>query len=145
MSAIIPPPQGFGRGSSAEVADNSITDAKIAPQVSTKITGFPQLTTRFRRSATSGITASTTQTQGEGPLTTDINEISTVANANDTITLPTALAGSETVVINNGANALQIFPASGDDLGDGVDVSTSLASGSNIVFIALDDTNWEVE
>lgn len=144
MSAIIPPPQGFP-GGTGEVPDNSITDEKIAPQVSTKITGFPQLTTRFRRSTTSGITASTTQTQGEGPLTTDINEISTVANANDTVTLPTALTGSETVVINNGANALQIFPASGDDLGDGVDVSTSLASGSNIVFVALDDTNWEVE
>ena len=131
-------------GTTAIIADNSITDDKIAPQVSTKITGFPQLTTIFLRSETSGITASTTQTQGQQPLTTDINEISTVANTNDTVTLPAAVTASEIVVINNGVNTLQIFPASGDDVGDGVNVATNLSSGSNVTFIAIDATNWEV-
>src|SRR5574343_591580 len=45
--------------------------------------------TRMKRlSADAGITASTTQTQGQRPLTANINEIATCANANDTVTAP---------------------------------------------------------
>jgi len=97
----------------------------------------------FAHSVTAGITASTTQTQGQGALTTSINEVATVANTNDTVTLPSAIAGLEVVVINNGANSLQIFPASGDDLGQGVDTATTLSGGSNISFFTYDATNWE--
>ena len=49
-----------------------------------------------------GLTASTTQTQGNGTLTANINEVSTVANSNDTITLQTAKQGLEVSIINNG-------------------------------------------
>lgn len=66
-----------------------------------------------------------------------------MANANDTVTLPTAVTGLRIVVINNGANTLRIFPASGDNLGAGVDTATTLASGSNVVYQAYDATNWE--
>lgn len=96
----------------------------------------------YDRTATSGITASTTQTQGQGPLITEINEVSVVANVNDTVTLPTASPGRRCVVINNGANTLQIFPASGDDLGAGVDTATTLATGSVLRLDAYDATNW---
>lgn len=99
--------------------------------------------TFFHRKVTTGITASTTQTQGQGALTAEVNVISTVANANDTVTLPVALAGRKVWVINNGANTLQIFPASGDDLGAGVNTATTLASGSNLTFLAYDSTNWK--
>lgn len=95
------------------------------------------------RTVTSGITASTTQTQGQQPLVRDINEVSTVANANDTVTLPTAIIGRHCLVINNGANTLQVFPASGDNLGAGVDTSTTVTAGSRKLFIAYDTTNWE--
>lgn len=94
-------------------------------------------------STTASITASTTQTQGQGALTTEVNEVSVCANANDTVTLPTAAAGKRCVVINNGAQTLRIFPASGDNLGAGVDTATTLASGSNVVYQAYNDTNWE--
>ena len=94
------------------------------------------------RNTTAGITASTTQTQGQGALTAEVNEVSTVANANDTVTLPTAQAGQKVWILNNGANTLQIFPASGDDLGAGLNTATTLASGSNATFIAYDATNW---
>lgn len=89
------------------------------------------------------ITASTTQTQGQGALTGDINEVSTCANANDTVTLPTAVTGAQCLVINNGANTLQVFPASGDNLGAGLNTSTTIASGSRKLFVAYDTTNWE--
>jgi len=100
-------------------------------------TGFVQ------NSVTAGITASTTQTQGQGALTREMNEVATVANANDTVTLPVAVAGRRVVVINNGANTLQIFPASGDNLGAGVNTATTLTTATNIVFQAYDATNWE--
>jgi hypothetical protein len=101
--------------------------------------------TSIRHGVTAGITASVTQTQGNGALTTEVNEVSTVANANDTVTLPTAAVGWRVVVINNGANTLQIFPASGDNLGAGVDTAMTLANGSRITFHAFDATNWEPE
>lgn len=90
----------------------------------------------------SGITASTTQTQGNGALLSSKNEVSTVATTNDTVTLPTASAGLDCIIINNGANTLQIFPASGDDLGAGVDTATTLAAGSTVRYLAWDSTNW---
>ena len=91
---------------------------------------------------TAGITASVTQTQGQGALTTPINEISTCANANDTVTLPAAKAGINIIVINNGANTLRVFPASGDDLGQGVNTQTTIAASNTTRFTAYDTTNW---
>lgn len=94
---------------------------------------------------TATITASTTQSQGQQPLTTNVNEISTVANANDVVTMPPASAnGSATIkIFNNGASTLQIFPASGDDLGAGVNTSVTLAAGTNASYTNYDSTNWE--
>jgi hypothetical protein len=97
----------------------------------------------FDYGTAAGITASVTQSQGQQPLTNSINEIATCANANDVVTMPAAAAGRRVVLINNGAQTLQIFPASGDDLGAGVDTSVTLASGSNVEFVAYDATNWE--
>lgn len=92
-----------------------------------------------------GLTASTTQTQVGGlALTKEVNEVSTVANANDTVTLVTAVAGRRITIFNNGANTLKIYPASGDNLGAGVDTSTTLAAGSNRTYVAYDATNWEI-
>ena len=93
---------------------------------------------------TAGITASTTQTQGQQALADDINEISTVANDDDTVTLPAAEAGRTVLVTNNGANFLQIFPASSDNLGEGVDTARSFPPTCKIMFKAYDATNWEV-
>ena len=95
-----------------------------------------------KRSVAAGLTASTTQAQGQGPLTCEINEVSTCANANDVRTLPTAVAGYRVVVINNGAQTLQVFPASGDNLGAGVNTSTTIIAGARKEFISYDATNW---
>lgn len=94
------------------------------------------------RSVTAGITASTTQTQGQGPLTKDVNQVSVVANTNDTVTLPSAAAGMEIIVINSGVNTLQVFPASGDNLGAGVDTATTQTTGTTSRYVAYDATNW---
>ena len=103
---------------------------------------FSMLSNAILRWTVSGITASTTQTQGQGLLTGDINEISTCANANDTVTLPAALAGRFCTVINNGANTLKIYPSSGGDLGAGVNISTTLAAGAAALFLAYTSLKW---
>ena len=96
-------------------------------------------------SVTATITAGTTQTQAGGTaLTAEINEVSTVANDMDAVTLPTAVAGKRCLVINNSAKRLQIFPFLGDDLGEGTNNSASLSATANIMFYAFDATDWEV-
>lgn len=97
----------------------------------------------FEGKTTAGITASATQTQGQQALTSQNNEVSTVAAANNVVTMPVAIAGRRIVIINNGANTLQIFPASGDNLGAGLNTSVTLASGSNVEYVAYNATNWE--
>lgn len=95
------------------------------------------------RSAITGITASTTQAQGQGALTTDQNYVSTCANANDTVTLPAAAVGYQIYIRNNGAQTLQIFPASGDAInGAAVNASITLAAGASITLRTADTTNW---
>uniref|UniRef100_A0A6M3M173 Uncharacterized protein n=1 Tax=viral metagenome TaxID=1070528 RepID=A0A6M3M173_9ZZZZ len=105
----------------------------------------PTFSGHTKRSVTATITAGTTQEQGQVPLESDVNEISVCANLNDVVTLPTAVAGMEIFIINNGALALQIFPATGDNLGGGLNVSTTLAAGSNVTFASYNATNWEIK
>ncbi len=103
---------------------------------------FRMGTTAIQRSTTPTLTASTTQTQGQGALTSDINEISVCANANDVRTLPAALAGRQCLVINNGAQTLQLFPSSGCNLGAGLNTSTTIVAGSKKLFVAYNTVNW---
>lgn len=100
------------------------------------------LTALLTRSVAAGLTADAGSAQGGTPLTKDINEISTCGTTGDSVTLPTAAAGLTVTIINNGANAADVFPASGDDLGAGVDTAASLAAGANITYAAYDATNW---
>ena len=97
----------------------------------------------IKRSTTAGITASTTQTQGQGPLTAEINQVSVVANTNDTVTLPAATAGRQCIVINDGANTLQIFPESDDQIGSlAVDAATTITAGNQTTFDAYNEISW---
>lgn len=91
-----------------------------------------------------GLTASVTQTQVGGlALLSSYNEIATVANEGDALTAFGVAEGSRLVVVNNGANGLQLFPASGDNFGAGVDASITIAANSVGVFLGRDATNWD--
>ena len=100
------------------------------------------LATNCFLSATTGVTASTTQSQGQGAITTHICQISTCANANDTVTLPAAAEGTFCLVINNGAQTAQVFPASGDNCGKGVNTATTVAAGHALLAYAYDATTY---
>lgn len=90
-----------------------------------------------------GLTASTTQTQGQGALAHEINVVETCANANDVRTLPPARPGRTCVVANDGAQTLQVFPASGDSIdGGAADASTTIAAGKRRHFWAKSLSGW---
>lgn len=96
-----------------------------------------------RKKSTDGITASTTQSQGQGALVSDFNIISVCANANDTVTLPAAASGMGIYIRNNGAQTLQIFPASGDTInGAAANAPVTLAAGASVTYRTADSTNW---
>ena len=85
-----------------------------------------------------GITASVVQTQaGATQLNGSYNEVATVANSGDACKTP-FLDGSgiRLVVINNGANDLQLFPFPGVDIGAGVNVSRTMVPGFVGVWIS---------
>ena len=94
-----------------------------------------------------GVTASVTQTQGQGLINGNrYTEVTTVANVDDVITLHnTGAAEFIITIINTGANRLQIFPPSGDAiLPNGVDASVTLAVNKSMTFYTLDGTNWMI-
>ena len=84
-------------------------------------------------STTNGLTALAGGGQsGATPLPSAINEISTVASANDSVALPQALPGTTVVVINDGANSCQVFgqasnPLSTNSAGDTIAAHNSTA------------------
>jgi hypothetical protein len=95
-------------------------------------------------SATTGITAGTTQTQGGATaLTTEYNNIGTCATANDGVRLPTAVLGKKVVVRNSGATAALVYPATGGAI-DGVATNGGVLLGPNqeMVYEATTATQW---
>jgi len=93
---------------------------------------------------TSGITAFAGGGQASAVLlSSNINEIATVATTGDSVKLLSAVAGLDVTVINNGANALDVFPNTGDQINAlAVNVALSLAAGSSLIFKAYNATNW---
>ena len=72
------------------------------------------------KNVTTGVTAGTTQTQaGATETTADIVEVGTCANANDGIQLTSGAVGDERTVINNGAENMQVWPDTGEDINNG--------------------------
>jgi hypothetical protein len=64
-----------------------------------------------------GITAHSTGGQTSAwQLTNGINNVTTVAAANDSVKLPSATVGNVVTVMNNGANAMQVFGTSPDTI-----------------------------
>jgi hypothetical protein len=87
----------------------------------------------------SGIVASTTHTLIGGTLlTAQINKVSTVANANDAVTLGVAL-GQFQDVYNDGAHAMTVYPpASGVAIdGGSAGASVTLSNGNRCRYVYI--------
>ena len=97
----------------------------------------------FEQDDNANVTASATQSQGQGQLTAQYNLVATVATANDVVTLPPTSRGRKCVIYNGGACDLQIFPSSGDSIGNGAaDASLILPPQSSVSMHAFDGTVW---
>lgn len=100
---------------------------------------------RIRHQVTIGITANTGSSQGDGILASAHNVISISGSAGDAVTLPATFPIGEIITIKNdaAANAIDIFPASGDDLGAGTNTALSLAAGRAAIFLATSvNSTW---
>jgi len=95
-----------------------------------------------RHQTNAGLTADAGAAQGGTLLTSSFNQVSTVVTIGDSVTLPSASAGNKVTIINTAANSLNVFPGSGDNLGQGVDAAAALSGGVNITYFAYDATNW---
>jgi len=66
------------------------------------------------------------------PLTKQVNRITTVATAADSVKLPASAAGLQIWVINSGANAMQVFGAGTDTIND-VATATGVSQPANSI------------
>ena len=106
--------------------------------------GQTPITGILKHSVTVGQTANTGSAQGGNVIATEFYEIAVCANPGDAVTLPTAVAGQLVIVVNNGAQSADVFPASGDKVdGGSVNAAFALASGANALFICQDGTDWD--
>lgn len=77
-------------------------------------------------------------------LTAEINYIDTVATANDSVKLVVSALGKRVVIFNDGANAVNIFPASGGAIDAlGANAAYSLAAGASREFYGKSATLWK--
>lgn len=76
-------------------------------------------------------------------LTAQINHVSVVASAADSILLPPALAGLRVTVINRGASACQVFGQGTDTInGTATGTGVSQASGTKVTYECPIATQW---
>jgi len=94
---------------------------------------------------TATITAFATGGQASATaLTAEINNVTTVATAGDSVKLPSAVTGLRVIVKNSGATALDIFPASSDSIDAlAVNLAVRIQPGSTATFFAKSAVVWE--
>lgn len=110
------------------------------------IGGVKTFLTHLIRASGTGITAFAGGGQSSATvLSKDINRVTTVATAGDSVKLPAAVAGMEVIVINDGASSLDIFPATGESI-DALAANAAYAlstSLKNVRFICGSTGLWK--
>ena len=96
--------------------------------------------------ANTGLTADSSSIQGGGVITSSHNIYDTVGTAGDAATLPATFQVGTIIFVKNGAaaNSMDVFPASGDDLGAGANTAVAVAAGDFKVFMGTTaNATWE--
>lgn len=76
-------------------------------------------------------------------LTSEVNRITTVATAGDSVSLPTAIAGLTIMVVNHGANSVQVYGAGTDVINDVATASgVSQMIGSEVIYSCSINGKW---
>lgn len=105
------------------------------------------LTGLLTESAASGLTAAAGGTQAAAlALTAEVNRVTTVATAADSVKLPPSAPGLTILVINQGANPMQVFGA-GTDTIDAVATATGVSQMPNsvVMYICAAAGLWQSE
>lgn len=77
-------------------------------------------------------------------LSKNLNIVTTVATAGDSVTLPTAVVGQRITIVNLGANALAVFPYTSDIIDDeAVDASVTVQPESSVEFNCYTTVKWQ--
>lgn len=126
-----------------EAATQEIYEASESP--SAIRTAVAAIVSSGGGSVTTGLTAFAGGGQASATqLSFGYNEVTTVATAGDSVKLQPAQAGAMITVLNDGANAMDVFPATGDTINDGAaNTAISVAPGVTLSFTAINSTNWE--
>jgi len=106
----------------------------------------PTFTGMIKKSTTAAITAFATGGQASAvELASDINEISVCATGGDSVKLPAGVAGMEIMVVNHGAAAMDLFPATGDFLNElAVNIAVSIGIDATAICNCYVADYWEV-
>lgn len=142
---------GTGASTAGITAFNNITGYTAAGATGTTSTNLvfstsPSLTTPALAgetfSTTNNVTAGT-NAQGQGALTSDYNVITTATANPSGVTLPTATQGRRVVIVNKGANSVNVYPATGGAI-DALAANAAIALPVNGVmeFNASSTTQW---
>lgn len=77
-------------------------------------------------------------------LTKNLNIVTTVTTAADSVTLPSATAGLRVTVVNLGANALAVFPYTSDSIDNlAVNLSVTIHPESSVTFNCYTTVKWQ--
>jgi hypothetical protein len=110
------------------------------------LTTSPALTTPSLSGATVSTSATVsagTNAQGQAALTSDYNVITTAANNPSGATLPTGTIGRSVMVVNKGANPVNLYPASGGAIDAlGANAAISLPVNGVLFLQASSATQW---
>jgi hypothetical protein len=133
-----------GRAEFGTTGDDNFT-MKVSSNGSTWLSAIKIMAATGRvafKSLATGISAAGT-TQGTATaLTKSFNEVTTVA-ASAGVILPSPEAGEIVVVANQGANALNVYPASGHSINSlSANTAQSLATDTRRIFFALSTSKW---
>lgn len=80
------------------------------------------------------------------PITTQTSRVTTVATAGDSVLLPPSTPGLELLVINHGANAMQLFGSGADQIDDqAAATGVSQMAGSLVIYTSATAGNWYSE
>lgn len=99
----------------------------------------------LNESLATGVTAGTTRTQGGATLlTAEINRVTTVGTAADSVILPAAVPGLNIYVANAAAaNSMNVFPNGSDQINAlGASAAFAVAAGKTAVFVSANSGQW---
>ena len=125
---------------------SAVSAATGAVTISTPATfiapGTVSDTTGMRYSTTGGITALGSTQGGATGLSTSYNVVTTVT-AGTGVVLPTGVVGLRCVIVNRGANPLNVYPALGAAIdAAATNVAVTLPIGASATYEALSATQW---